>query len=444
MADPALEKAKRFLGEYLLPRKILIVDPNGPARAGMARMLVGLGAKSSNLTLVADYEVAREVIHNDCPDVIITEYTITKGTGLELAYEFNKFKRNENTLFVILTANSSQSVVAQAAEEDVDIYILKPYTMNYFLETLSKAAQLKINPTDYVRKITLGKKKLAENNLEEALQYFEKAITYSTTPSLAYYYRSQIEMQKKMYDLAEKSLEEGLSFNEVHYKCLTGLFDLLLEQEKHHEAYGIVKRMAAFPLNPKRLSKVIELAVKTAHYSDIEKYYEAFKEIESRDLETVKHICAALIVSGKKLFQRGELYKAASFLKKASISAAGRPNILLEIVFTLSINSFLPDAKEVLNRFPPETQQDYQYQVASFLISYYDGGNSWQYVTWLRKSIEQHGNDPTLFYWIIAALNTSNKIDLADDYMARAKNKWPDQFEYFESAVKAIPPKKSY
>jgi CheY-like chemotaxis protein len=443
MAEVTQNKSNQILSDYLSSKKILIVDPNGPARAGMARMLVGLGAKSSNLTLVADYEVAREVIQNLKPEVIITEYTITKGTGLELASEFNKIKSSENTLFVILTANSSQSIVAQAAEEDVDIYILKPYTMNYFLETLTKAILNKASPSDYVKKINKGKQSLSKNKLDEALDYFEKAITFSSTPSLAYYYRSQVEIQKKMYEIAEKSLEEGLKFNEVHYKCLTGLFDLLMDRGKLQEAYGIVKRLVTFPLNPKRLSKVIELAVKTAHYSDIDKYYEAFKEIEFRDEEVIKHICAALVVSGKMLFQKGEMYKAASFLKKASVSAAGRSSILLEIVTTLANNQFLPDAKEALNRFTPESQQEFHYQVASFLIAYYEGSNSWKHVTWLRQSIEQGNSDVQLYYWTIAALQASNKPDLAEDYLLRGIKKWPEKKEFFNKALKAIPAKKA-
>ena len=430
------------LADFLNARKILIVDSNGPARAGMARMLVGLGAKSSNLTLVADYEVAREVMHaSQPPEIIVTEYNINKGNGLELASEFNKNRAINNTLFVIITSNSSQSIVAQAAEEDVDIYVLKPYTMNYFLERLTRAVMEKSNPSAYSRLIHDGKKQLAEAKLEEALQDFNKAIPLNPVPSLAYYYRAQVEITQVLLDIAEESLKTGLSFNEAHYKCLTGLFDLLLERNKPQEAYSIVKRLTAFPLNPKRLTKVIELAVKTANYHDIEMYYDAFKEIEFRDDEVVKHICAALVVSGRMLFQKSDPYRAVDLLKKAGISAAGRTNLLLEITTTLVLNNFVADAQQIIKRFPPDTQQDFQYQVACFLIAHAEGANSWQYVTWLRKQIEHGTKDPVLYYWTIASLQASGKSDLAEDYLAISSNKWPDRAEYFQRAMKAIPAK---
>jgi len=427
------------LHDFLSTRKILIVDSNGPARAGMARMLVGLGAKSKNLTLVADYEVAREIMHAQPPEVIVTEYNINKGNGLDLANEFNKTRIAEQTLFVMITSNSSQSIVSEAAEENVDIYVLKPYTMNYLLERLTRAIKDKSHPSPYSKAINDGKRYLTDAKLDEALHEFNRAIPLNPVPCLAYYYRAQVEIEQVMLDLAEQSLRAGLSFNEVHYKCLTGLFDLLLERNKSKEAYSIVQQLSAFPLNPKRLSKVIELAVKTANYRDIEKYYDAFKEIEFRDDEVIKHICAALVVSGRMLFQKGDLYRAADLLKKASVSAAGRPNILLEIVVTLVLNDFIPDAEQTIKRFPPDTQTEFQYQVANFMVAHAVGANAWQYVTWLRKQIEHGTNDPIVYYWTIASLQASGKADLAEDYLATSSHRWPDKIDYFQKALTAIP-----
>jgi hypothetical protein len=54
----------------------------------------------------------------------------------------------------MVTGNSSQSAVSpEAAEEDVDTFILKPYTIEIFSSVcFLKAAMAKLYPSDYMKK----------------------------------------------------------------------------------------------------------------------------------------------------------------------------------------------------------------------------------------------------------------------------------------------------
>jgi CheY-like chemotaxis protein len=425
------------LRNYLADRKVLIVDSNAISRASLARMLLGLGSKPFNLLQVVDYEEAALLIERERPDMVITEYTIKKGNGLDLAHEFNKIK-NSHSLFVVITANAMQSTVAQAAEEDVDIYLLKPHTYTYFINTLNRAVTSKMNPSEYIKKINRGKKLLEEESWDHAIEWFNHVIKVSPAPSLAYFYRSQAELQKLLYDLAETSLKNGLTHNGVHYKCLTALFDLFLKRGKLKDAYEMVKKLMHFPINHKRLSKVVELAIRTAHYSDIGKYYEVANEIEVKDQELMKHVSAALVVSGKMLFQRGEMFKAASYLKKASMSAGMRSNIQLEIITTLAMNGFIPNAKEVLRKIPKEMRNEAQFKIAESMIAYFENRHSSQHLDLLQKIIEEGTNEPIYYYWLIAFLHAEKNQSQAEDYLAKAIAQWPEKAEYFHRAAKAI------
>lgn len=439
LVAPALQ----FVGamkEQLSKNKVLVVDPNEKTRIAIAKILLALGVRAEDLYQSADYGDAYEKIHSLRPEIVISEYVVTGGNGIDLAGEFNKLK-SSTSVFIMLTENALQSTVAMAAEEDVDAYVLRPHTAIYFVKMLTRVMNAKANPTEYTHRINHGKQCLVEGDLEGAIRCFNHAILIGQIPTLAYYYRSQVEVQKLLYDGAEQSLKDGLRYNPVHYKCLNALFDLLLNRGKFRDAYEIAKKLAGFPLGAKRLSRVLDLAVRTAHYSDIERYYEAFKTVEVRDVELTKHMSAALVVSSKMLFQRGEMYKAASYLKKASAHAGDQPNILLEAVATLVLHGFVRNAREALNRFPKNSENGYQYRIARAMIAF--GENAWsgQHVTLLKQMIAEGAKEPECFYWLIAFLQIANQTTAAEEYLEHAKNEWPEKSAYFENAKHAIPSK---
>lgn len=76
---------------------------------------------------------------------------------------------------------------------------------------------------------------------------------------------------EKLLGNASKDYHMGLRYNEIHFKCLVSLFDILMDQKKFVEAYDIVKKIADyFPKELSRRGSVIHLAVITKNYEDME------------------------------------------------------------------------------------------------------------------------------------------------------------------------------
>ena len=133
------DKLTKLFAAYVAPRKILIADTNSASRAGIARSLNNLGAKTTNLLMVTSLAEAEEVIKKDNPQIVICDYDLGTSCGLTLLQsQREKNKDTKNSLFVLVTGNTSQSAVAQAAEEDVDAFVLKPYTLEDSDKRLSK------------------------------------------------------------------------------------------------------------------------------------------------------------------------------------------------------------------------------------------------------------------------------------------------------------------
>jgi tetratricopeptide (TPR) repeat protein len=433
------DRQEKLFADFLAPRKILIADSYGASRSGLAKIIVAMGAKPGNLTLIDNYVDGMRMVQSLQPEVLIVDYSLGNSNGLDLSEETKTYKNRDDKLFVLVTGNSSQSAVAQAAEEDVDVFILKPYTIKGFTEILMRTVLAKIYPSDYIKAIQAGKKLLEANETDAAVLEFDKAVTLNEKPTLAYYYQAQAKLMKDLFTEAEKSYNSGLQVNNLHYKCLTGVFDLLIKQKRNTDAYAVVKQLARFfPANPNRLGQVLSLAINTGNYADVEQYYETFKEIEVRNDDLVRYVCASLVVCGKHFFRQHQKDKALEFLKKASVSAAGKPLILREIITVLVDNKLLPEAEDVLKRFPDDIRKDSHFLVASFLVRNLSEGDKAKLIPDLRNMVRDEIKEPLIWYWLIYHLVDYKKTDEAETICDEAIKLWPAKEAYFRSALRAV------
>jgi CheY-like chemotaxis protein len=340
------EEDIKFFCEYINQSRVLITDTSSASRVRLAATLAELGVQSSKITLADSFEAGQEQMRELKPRLVICDYSLGKKSGLDLLQmQRSEFKENEDScIFILVTGNSSQTAVARAAEEDVDSFILKPYTLETLRAGLVNAVLAKIRPTEYIKVIREGKKLLFAGDAPGAMKLFEVAIPLDSSPTLAYYYRAQCQGLLSVLERAEASYEEGLNLNKIHYKCLVGLFDLLSEQKRHEQAYGVVKKIAQyFPANPKRLASVLRLAILTENYDDMESYYRTFTVIDGRTDELVRYMCSALIVCGKYYLIRKHRAKAVEVFEKAAVTCAGQIQFLKFIVETL-VEYHLTDA----------------------------------------------------------------------------------------------------
>ena len=313
----ALEK--QLFSKYLSTASALIADPSSSSRVRLGHTLAELGARQNSIAFAGTYEEAILVIKERKPKIILCEFALgVLLRGLDLLQEQRtQDPGSKDTVFALITGNTSQSAVAAAAEEDVDTFIIKPYTLETLKRTLTKAAIAKLYPSDYVKTIEKGKAQLFGGKVDEAIRTFEAAIKLDSKPALACFYKGQAESVKAAVEVANKDFKQGLVYNKIHYKCLIGLYELMMKKKQYGEAYSVVKRVAQyFPANPKRLASVLRLAIMTESYEDIEAYYRIFTMIDTRNDELVKYICSSFIVTGRYYLMASITHGRSSSAKK--------------------------------------------------------------------------------------------------------------------------------
>lgn len=428
------------LRSFLSTKKVLIVDTQSTSRVGLTRALTDMGAKPNLVTSVHSYPLARELLPNFRPQVIITDYNLGHDYGINLVQDLRAiYPDPKDTLFILVTANSSQSAVAHAAEEDVDLYILKPYTLETLRKAVLGAIREKLNPSEYVRLIEEGKRFLEKSEAPSAIQSFEQAMKHNDKPSLACFYHGKSHALTKAVEMAQNSYSKGLEFNKMHYKCLTGLYESLVSQNRSHDAYQVLKRISRyFPASSARLSSVLKLAVATGNYEDIENYYEHFLGVDRRDEELSKHVCAALIVSGRYHLRNNQIERGTKLLHKAAITAQSRTQFLSEIIHSLVDSNLPAEADQVLRRYPPETQSSTEYLALDLLISLKLVSLPIT-VQKGRKLIRDGRKDPLIYRVLIEASARAGLKDAAESLANQACQLWPARSAIFLKAAEISP-----
>ncbi len=427
---------EKLFSVWIADRKIMILDSNAGSRNGIAKLLISLGAKSNNISLAADSVAAKDELSKKFHPVVIADYQFTGGNGLSLAQELHHSYAEREKIFILFTSDGSQSLVAQAAEEDVDMFVIKPYTIKHFTEKLTKTVLEKIYPSEYLKTIQEGKRYLRASDPDAALEQFNKARALNEKPTLAYFYKGQAELYKQMMNQAETSFQEGLKINDIHYRCLTGMFDLLISQSKTAEAYAIAKKISSvFPSNPKRLTQLIGLSIQTGHFEDIESYYEAFKGIETRSEDLIKTVCAGLIISAKHALNKKNTQLATDLLKKAAISASGTGSILKEIALIFCELGLVQDALSTLKRFSAESGTDPAYLISRLAVKNLEEKDSYLILNEIQSLEKKSIKEPCLYFWKIKRLKQIEKADEAMESMKEACQIWPERASYFRGAI---------
>lgn len=432
------EKEAELFEKFLQGRKILIADSNAAARSSLFNLLKEMGAKSSQLSLANTYQAAEQQIAELKPHVVIAEYEFGRDCGLELLRNQREQRPKElkECIFVVVTSNTSQSAAARALEEDIDAYIIKPYTLEFVRRTLIKAALMKIKPPEYFAVIDQGKEALEGGRFDEAEELFNKATTLDNTPSLAYYYLGQLKFIREVMAQAQSSYMKGLKFNNIHYKCLVGMYELMMKQERHTDAYDIVKKIAKyFPANPKRLSEVMRLAIVNGAYEDIESYYKMFTSLEQRNVMLVRYVTAAMVICGKYYLGLGKSEgKAVDVLQKAAATSGNSPRILAEIVPMLLEHKLAEEAERFLQKFPPETRKGPEYLVMEMLVL--EGKTSASLaISRGRELLAQGIKDPRLYEIMIRKSKEAGLDSAVEDLVRDATSAFPEKKTAFETAA---------
>ena len=422
-------KKQDLFKEFLSLGDILIADKSSASRRRLTKTLVDMGANRSRINSVAHFSEAVDFVSAKKPKLILSDYELNGGSGFDLFKKSREeFPDEKKMVMILVTSNISQSAVAKAAEEDVDTFIIKPYTVQSLEKSLVNTVTGKLHPSEYVKTIEAGKEKMFSGNYDEAIELFEKAKALNKKPSLAMFYHGQTKYMMELMEEAEDDYKDGLAINNIHFKCQIGLYELFMKDKKYHEAYSVVKNIAKyFPANPERLKEVVRLAMITSNYIDMNIYYDIFTQLDERTADVIDYVCAGMYINGKFHFQENKIDDARAIFEKVGISCSGIAKFLTSMIKLLVENGLFDDAQKLVSRYATDPEDKGSYMIGSYIAN----SNSENITEVISKGLELWNNghkDSTSMKILITSLRKDGNDKKANEYLDEAQHVWPSEF----------------
>lgn len=314
--------------------KPLILDSSLATIETLKDVLVEVGFTRDLILSTRSHSEASEYINAGVVDFFVTDFLMDGRSCLELASRL--LEQKPSAMVVIVTYNNSSAAIADAAEELVDDYIIKPLQASVMVQRLKSVIERKLFPSKYAESIQKGKTYLSRGDFAAAQMEFQNASFLNEAPTLAYYYLGLANFQQKEFQKAHLDFERGLSVKPLHFRCLTGQFDAFFEQKKFDRAYAMVPQLVDnYPMGPKRLCNLFVAAVYSGRLDEVPNYYELFQQIEHVTPELRRVFSAALYVAGKFHLNRQQMQEAVNVFENGLNVAGADENYIDKVVRTL-------------------------------------------------------------------------------------------------------------
>lgn len=341
---------------YLKNKNILILDKSSTSRQLIEKALIGMGVDKGSIFSLKSYQHAVEFIKEKKPNLIFTDFQIHDSFGLDLiGLQSQLIPDHSEKIFIVVTETAKDSAVTDAAEEEVDGYILKPFTIDFLSNYLQKIIEQKLIPNHYQEMLSRAKALLNENKMDDAILHFEMALNLSAKPSLALYYLGEISRKKGDVATALHYYRQGQKITPLHFRCIVAEFMTLFEQQKFDEAHKVLSKITLhYPMSPKLLKSALALSVYTYKFDDVERYYMSFLELERKTKDLKQYISSAMLEAGKNLLQNSKIDEALDYFLKGSVISGKRADYLHTVIDAFIENGQTLVAETYLSMFLSE------------------------------------------------------------------------------------------
>lgn len=269
--------------------RFLVVDDQFNVRRMVFNFLRTFGY--TKVTDASDGLDAWQKLEQSHVDFIICDWNMPNMTGLDLLKKVRNDESMRNVPFLMVTAEVVEDIVAEAIEEGVDGYIVKPFQAQTLMERIDHILEKRRNPNPVDVVLDRGAGLMHQGKYDEALQSFEEAST-----------------------LAPKSPRTLLAMGEA----LEALERDEAALSRYHEAAGLSDRFV------KARDRLAGLYAKRGDVEEATKHMRAAAKISPRNARRQINL-------GKALLEQGNIEEGLAALNKAQKAAANDSDTVSEV-----------------------------------------------------------------------------------------------------------------
>ncbi len=439
------KKLKALTEEFLKNKRILIVEPSSAFANMISNFFGEFGADAGSVIFARNYEDALRQLNEAIPHILISEYSLGSSSGLMLMEVFEKLHEPASSVSIIISKESSDSAVAEAAEEQVDAFMVKPFSVADFEKRFSEVVQKKMHPSPYTTKIREGKALMKKTDYVGAIKVLAEAKKLSDKPISAYCYSGESLLKLKDYEKAFAEFSKGVKMQPLHYRCLIGEFESLLAQKKYKEAYTRINTISKnFPVTTQRLGTFFVATVYAGNFKDLPHLYEIYKVLDHRPAALSNLVSSAFLLAGRLSIRSLQLEMAGQYFEVGSVVAKRSPDYLEKVIDEFIAINDANQADRFFKLLPidevdPVKAAQLKFKIDRFLLP------ADKVIASGRQLVTKGNATPEILKILVELIAKAGKSTLAESVIQKGLEKYPDLrkelFEILEAnAVSVEPP----
>lgn len=126
-----------------MSRKIMLVEDEAPIREMLKIVLEQSGFSVNE---AGDYDVALEKMVEPYPDLVLLDWMLPGGSGVQLARKLKEHEFTRDIPIIMLTARGEEEDKVRGLEAGADDYITKPFSPKELIARI-KAVMRRVTPT---------------------------------------------------------------------------------------------------------------------------------------------------------------------------------------------------------------------------------------------------------------------------------------------------------
>ncbi|TWI64827.1 tetratricopeptide repeat protein [Desulfobotulus alkaliphilus] len=276
---------------------ILIVDDMDNMCRSIRSMLKILDY-GSNFRLAGNGKEALQILRQFSVDLAIIDWNMPVMTGIELLDNIRENKELRDMPVIMITAEANSEIVAEAAESDIDAYLLKPITVQSLGTKIEKVIEKANHPPESIRLLKEVRNLIEAKKFDEAIPLCKQAIEADPRSSRPIRTMGEIFFKKEDIDLAERWFVKAAQMNHLDVFSFHHLGDIYLKRNDLDKAFRFYEK--AMKISPRHVDRAINF--------------------------------------GKVLLQKGKIDKAGTVFENA-IRLSGNPMELREDIGTCCLNT---------------------------------------------------------------------------------------------------------
>ena len=277
--------------------RVLVVDDMINMRRTVRNMLRTLGY--AHIIEAENGFAAWGKLSTTIIDLAIVDWNMPEMNGIELLRKARADDKISKIPFIMITAEIDEETIAEAAETEVDAYIIKPFVAKTLEEKMNAVLEKRENPSPTDTHLRLAQVFAGAGQFNKATDELRAALNINPNSPRVMVALGDLHNQRGMLDDAEKAYKKAISLEPKYARAYDGLADVYKKKGDTKKSIDAMKEaITKSPKNALRQTNLGKVLLERGMVEEAKVAFESAVKNEPKNTAIQAEIGEAFLAKG--------------------------------------------------------------------------------------------------------------------------------------------------